>query len=90
MTDLADEALTLDANAVAGLLEEIYGTDMTARMSECGHCGNKAQVGTMRVYDMTGPGIVLRCSVCTGITLMLVPQRDGSYLIEASGTVLGI
>jgi hypothetical protein len=79
--------LTLDANAVAGMLEEIYGTEMTARMSECGHCGNHAQVGTLRLYDMNGPGVVLRCSACTGIMLLLVRRPDGSYLIEASGTL---
>jgi hypothetical protein len=78
---------TLDANAVGGLLEEVYGREMTARMSECGHCGNRAQVGTLRVYDMHGPGVVLRCSVCTGIMLLLVRRPDGSYLVEASGTV---
>jgi len=85
LNDWADDALTLDANAVAGLLEELYGTEMTARMSECAHCGNHAQIGTLRLYDMHGPGVVLRCSVCAGVMLMLVPQRDGSYLIEASG-----
>lgn len=78
---------TLDANAVAGLLQEVYGTEMTARMSECGHCANQAQVGTMRVYDINGPGVVLRCSVCAGITLLLVRRPDGSYLIDASGMV---
>ena len=80
---------TLDANAIAGLLEELYGTEMTACMSECGHCGNHAQVGTLRLYDMNGPGMVLRCSVCAGITLRLVRRPDGSYLVEASWSLQG-
>jgi hypothetical protein len=87
MTDFTDDPLTLDANAIAGMLEEIYGTEMTARMSECGHCGNHAQVGTLRLYDMNGPGVVLRCSVCSGMALIVVRRPDGSYLIEASATV---
>src|SRR6185369_9060675 len=46
-SDFDPESLTLDANAVAGMLQAIFGSDMTAAMSECGHCGNHAMVGTM-------------------------------------------
>ena len=46
----ASDALTLDANAVAGMLMEIFGTEMTASMSRCGHCGNRGQVGSLRAY----------------------------------------
>ncbi len=76
---------TLDANAVAGMLEEVFGTEMTAADSQCAHCGNRAQVGTFRVYDITGPGIVLRCSTCAQIVIRLVRRPDGSYLVDASG-----
>ena len=68
---------TLDANAVAGMLEEAFGKEMTAADSQCAHCGNRAQVGTFRVYDMDGPGIVLRCSTCTEIVIRLVRRPDG-------------
>jgi hypothetical protein len=69
------------------MLHEVFGREMTARTSECGHCGNHAQVGTLRVYDMAGPGVVLRCSVCSGIMLRLVRRPDGSFLVEAGGSV---
>ena len=78
---------TLDANAVAGMLHEIFGTEMTDHATQCAHCGNRAQLGTMRVYDMDGPGVILRCSICTQITLRVVRRPDGSFLIDASGTV---
>ena len=76
---------TLDANAAAGMLQEFFGAEMTAQPSECGHCGNRAKVGTLRLYDMEGPGVILRCSVCTGIMLVMVRRPDGSIMLEASG-----
>lgn len=81
---------TLDANAVAGMLQEVFGREMTAADSQCAHCGNRAQVGTFRVYDMYGPGIVLRCSTCSEIVIRLVRRPDGTFLVHASGaTYLG-
>ena len=85
MNDWADDPHTLDANALAGMLEEVFGRDMTARMSQCAHCGNQAQIGTLRVYDMHGPGVVLRCSTCAGIALRIVRRPDGSFLVDAAG-----
>ena len=79
---------TLDANAVGGMLHEVFGAEMTAHESECAHCGNQAQVGTFRVYDMHGPGVVLRCSTCAEIVIRLVRRPDGSYLVDASGVYL--
>jgi len=81
----ADDPLTLDANAIAGLLEELFGSEMTTAHSRCSHCGNRAQVGTLRVYDMHGPGMVLRCSVCTEMVIRLMRRPDGSYLVDAQG-----
>ena len=81
----ADDPLTLDANAVAGVLHEVFGAEMTAAASRCGHCGNRAALGTLRVYDMYGPGIVLRCNTCSEIVIRLVRRPDGSYLVDARG-----
>jgi hypothetical protein len=83
--DLADDALTLDANAVAGLLHEVFGEEMTAHESRCAHCANEALLGTLRAYDMAGPGVVLRCSICTGVMLVLVRRADGSVTVDQSG-----
>lgn len=78
---------TLDANAVAGTLHEVFGREMTAQHSQCAHCANRAQVGTFRVYDMRGPGIVMRCSVCAEIVIRLVRRPDGSFLVDESGVI---
>ena len=82
---MTDDPLTLDANAVAGMLHEVFGTEMPAQESQCAHCGKRAQLGTLRVYDMDGPGIVMRCSTCTEIVIRLVRRPDGTYLVDARG-----
>lgn len=79
---------TLDANAIAGMLHEVFGAEMTAQESQCAHCGNQAQVGTFRVYDMHGPGVVVRCSTCAEIVIRLVRRPDGTYLVDAAGVTL--
>lgn len=78
------DPLTLDANAVAGLLMEVFGIEMTSAASRCSHCGNRAQVGTLRAY-VHAPGVVLRCSTCTEMVLRIMLRPDGSYLVDARG-----
>lgn len=77
--------LMLDANAVAGVLHEIFGLEMTAAPSECAHCGNEGQMGTLLAFTH-GPGIVLRCPGCEGIMLRIVQTPD-SVLLDARGSV---
>jgi hypothetical protein len=72
-------ALRLDGNAVAGLLEEIFGADMTITPAECAHCGHEGAVGTLVVYAR-GPGAVLRCPACEEIMIRIVQIDDAVYL----------
>ncbi len=80
--DLA-RALTLDGNAVAGLLEEVFGWDMTAEPSKCAHCGNVGDGGTLLAF-VGGPGTVLRCSVCKEVVVRIVRTETATY-IDARG-----
>ena len=82
-TEFDPESLTLDANAVAGMLQAIFGSDMTAAWSECAHCGNQAMVGTMRAY--VGAAVVLRCSICTQVVARIAAMPDGSHRIDMRG-----
>ena len=77
--------LMLDANATAGLLYEIFGVEMTASPTECAHCGNEGEVGTLLAFTQ-GPGIVLRCSACENVVLRIVQTPDAIYL-DARGAV---
>jgi len=75
--------LRLDVNAIAGMLEAIFGSDMTAADSQCAHCGNEAMVGTMLVYR--GPSVVIRCSVCHDVVARIGAMPDGGHRVEMRG-----
>ena len=90
MTDMpvdANRELVLDANAVAGLLEEVFGTEMTAEPVECAGCGSRMEVGTLMAFTR-GPGIVLRCAACTGVVLRIVQTPEFTYLDARGARVL--
>jgi hypothetical protein len=83
-TDINQE-LMLDANAIAGLLQEVFGVEMTAAPTECAHCGNESDMGTLLAFTQ-GPGIVLRCSTCGQIMIRIVQSPDATF-IDARGAV---
>ena len=69
----------LDANAAAGLLQEIFVLDATTAQIECAGCGSTATVGALRLY--TAPmGAVVRCSRCDGIVMRAVHTPHGHWL----------
>jgi len=71
--------LMLDGNAVAGVLFEIFAEDMTASPTECAHCGNVGEMGTLLAFTQA-PGLVLRCPACEGIMLRIVETPKAIYL----------
>jgi hypothetical protein len=77
--------LMLDANAVAGLLMEIFGTEMTAAPTECAHCGAEGAMGTLLAFTRA-PGIVLRCPECENVVVRITETPDAYYL-DARGAV---
>ena len=72
------DALMLDGNAVAGLLQEVMVTDATTSMVTCGGCGAASQMGTVHVYR--GAGFVLRCPQCETALMTLVRGDDRMWL----------
>ncbi len=77
--------LMLDANAAAGLLQEIFGTDMTAAPTECANCGQEGEIGTLLAFTQA-PGVVLRCPACEQVVVRIT-QTPGAYYIDARGAV---
>jgi hypothetical protein len=76
--------LTVDANAIGGMLATLFGVDVTGSPSQCASCHTVSIVGTMRVY-MRGPGIVVRCPACAQVVMRMV-QTPTAMLIDATGT----
>lgn len=75
--------LTVDGNAVGGLLAAIFGVDVTSSHGQCVTCHTVSMVGTMRAYTR-GPGIVLRCPACAEIMLRVVETPRGT-LVDVRG-----
>ena len=67
------DALMLDGNAVAGLLQEVFAVEMTTAIETCNTCGANDQIGTLRVFR--GAGIVMRCPRCDNALVTIV--EDG-------------
>ncbi len=75
--------LTVDGNGIGGMLESIFGADVTGLPGKCAHCHTVSVVGTMRVY-MRGPGVVVRCPACAEVVLRIV-RTDRQTLVDARG-----
>ena len=68
-------AATLDGNAIAGLLVDVFGAEMTTATGTCGSCGTSARLAEVAVY-VHAPGTVARCRTCESIVTVLVTIRD--------------
>ena len=73
----------LDGNGAAGLLQEIFGTEMTVAVATCASCGYVAQIGESTLYA-GGPGTVLRCRHCEGV-LVVITQVRGRHCVDLMG-----
>ena len=77
--------LMLDGNAVAGLLQDLFGEDMTASPTECASCGCEGDLATLLAFTQS-PGIVLRCPACESVMIRIVRTPNAIYL-DARGVV---
>lgn len=69
----------LDGNAVAGLLQELFGAEMTTSRAQCAHCGKVSMLGAMLLFGGS-MGNVLRCPWCEGVTMRIVARNDDFWL----------
>jgi Zn finger protein HypA/HybF involved in hydrogenase expression len=72
------DALMLDGNAVAGLLQEVFAVEMTTAIGTCGTCGATEAVGAIHVYR--GAGIVLRCPHCDNALVKIVKDDERVWM----------
>jgi hypothetical protein len=73
----------LDGNGAAGLLQEIFGTEMTVAVATCASCGTVAQIGESTLYP-GGPGTVIRCRGCDGV-LVVITRVRGRHCVDLMG-----
>lgn len=77
------DELRLDGNALAGLLEELFGYEMTQALSACAGCGATEPVGAEHAY-VQAPGAVLRCCHCDNVLMVAVEVRE-EYVLAFPG-----
>ena len=71
-----DDELGLDGNGAAGVLSEVFVSEMTASHVMCSSCGESRMMGEERLYMYPlSPGAVVRCANCDEPLLVLVRQR---------------
>jgi len=73
----------LDGNAIAGLLVEVFGVEMTTATGVCAHCSASAVLAEQSVYNRA-PGTVVRCRSCSGVLMVLVDVH-GTYSVDFEG-----
>jgi hypothetical protein len=83
-SDISAE-LILDGNAAAGILYDVFGTEVTAAPAQCANCGNVGEIGALLAFTRA-PGTVLRCTICSQVVLRIVQTPDATYL-DARGAV---
>ncbi|MDQ6777228.1 MAG: DUF6510 family protein [Actinomycetota bacterium] len=80
---MSEEALWLDGNAIAGLLSELFGAELTSTERGCQSCGALSLLGAHRVYR--GAGIVVRCPACGDVALRITSLPD-RHVVLLAGT----
>jgi hypothetical protein len=73
----------LDGNAVGGLLQEVFGAELTDATRTCGSCGDRGPLAEVLVY-LRAPGTVVRCRTCGSVLMVLVSVR-GVWSVDLSG-----
>jgi hypothetical protein len=79
------EDLHTDGNALAGVLAELFGEDVSAARRRCQSCREIHMVGEHVLYESAG--FVLRCPGCGDSAAMIVARADG-YAVTMRGTWL--
>ncbi|MGO9488625.1 MAG: DUF6510 family protein [Solirubrobacteraceae bacterium] len=71
---MSADYLWLDGNALAGLLQAVFDTDMTSAQRRCQSCGTRSALGAHRAYR--GAGAVLRCPACGHVAMRIATLPD--------------
>lgn len=78
--DAAATACTVDGNAIAGMLSDLFGGDVTAMIGTCGCCGSES-VLAQAVVELDPAAAIVRCRTCTRTLFTVLHGRAGTPLI---------
>lgn len=75
--------LTLDGNAAAGLLQEVFPFETTLMRITCSGCGAVEALGASAAYT-NAPGLVIPCRHCQA-ALVRVARAEDRYWLDLRG-----
>lgn len=79
----------VDGNAAAGILSEVFASDLTTARAKCAGCGTTGAVGVLLVYAH-GMGTVMRCPECDSVVLRISRTPSHIWLDATGATCLRI
>lgn len=80
-----DNQMRLDGNAIAGLLGELFTSEVTGARGACVGCGAVGALGAQHLYmHPLAPGAVLRCRWCEHVLMVLV-HAEGRVRLAVRG-----
>jgi ribosomal protein S27E len=74
-----------DGNELAGVLDELFGTEMSGARRRCASCRALRVVAEHPLYH--GAGQVLRCPACGDVAATVI-EHSGGYAVTLRGTWL--
>ncbi|PRB14829.1 DUF6510 family protein [Microbacterium sp. MYb62] len=77
--DAAAPAQTVDGNAIAGMLWDLFGADVTALVGTCGGCGSLAAFAEA-VVELDRHAAIVRCRTCTRTLFTVLQSPDGTSM----------
>lgn len=77
--DAATPAQTVDGNAIAGILWDLFGADVTALIGTCGGCGSFAAIAEA-VVELDRHAAIVRCRICTRTLFTVLRSPDGTSM----------
>lgn len=72
-------AVRVDGNAIAGMLAEVLGGDITSRIGVCDGCGAAAPLAEA-VVELDDRAAIVVCRSCT-MTLLTVLRSEGRLIL---------
>jgi hypothetical protein len=74
---------TLDGNAAAGDLQELFAVEVTQMVGVCASCGQAGPLAEAHTFALA-PGLTVRCPGCDAVLARLVHLPDRT-LVELTG-----
>ena len=76
----ANANATVDGNALAGILSDAFGSDITTMIGVCDGCGSTAPLAET-VVELDETAAIARCRSCTHTLFTVLRDGDGIRIV---------